>query len=187
MEGGGDQWSGNGSRSKWDYIKECLGAVHPKQQSARQRRGWGGPPNWGSVERQGWTPRLEGGVSGKAGVDSWTGASTGDAQVNPGPWGESSTLTSDTDVGGKGSDVPLGTMACMKWTAEGAQIKQHPVTRDRRGSVGSNSPDDLLVRLEGRTGKGRSWQEIKQRKAGHCEVTSKLQSRPALNVIVPEL
>lgn len=163
------------------------GSSAPKTAVCKAKEGLGRAPKLGVGGEAGVDPQAGGGVSGKAGVDSWTGASTGDAQVNPGPWGESSTLTSDTDVGGKGSDVPLGTMACMKWTAEGAQIKQHPVTRDRRGSVGSNSPDDLLVRLEGRTGKGRSWQEIKQRKAGHCEVTSKLQSRPALNVIVPEL
>lgn len=40
-------------------------------------------------------------------------------------------------------------------------------TWERRDRAGSHSPDDLLVRLEGRMGKGGSWQEIKSRSAGH--------------------
>lgn len=163
------------------------GSSAPKTAVCKAKEGLGRAPKLGVGGEAGVDPQAGGGCQWKGwcGLLDWSidGRRTGE----PRALGRKQHTDLRHRCGRERKGRPLGDHGVYEVDGGGGTNKATSGDTGQEGSVGSNSPDDLLVRLEGRTGKGRSWQEIKQRKAGHCEVTSKLQSRPALNVIVPEL
>ena len=62
-------------------------------------------------------------------------------------------MTADIDVGGEAEDTTFGTKAFKKWMEQEAPVKQHRETWEKRDRVVPDSPDDLLLSLEGRKGR----------------------------------
>lgn len=123
-----------------------------------------------------------------AGKAREAGVPNAEVGVHARTWGESSVLTSDTDAGGKGKDVTLGSVAFTKQESSSGPGKVTFGNSGEKGlSVVADTAYDLLVCVEGRTGTAGSWRQIRYMKAGHVSGPIGAQRGQALNVMVSQL